>query len=124
MLAAGNLEINGPLNETQPKLSGLVLTQPTDSTYTEAWVLYAAETYNLYFNADLVLLSSRENGIGKLGRGEGLMALTRGYLYAGTPNIIFSLWKVYDIYTKELMVEFYRNVVSGQFAGKGTRFKN
>ncbi len=42
------------------------------------------------------------------------MSLTRGFLYAGAPNILFSLWKVFDVYTKDLMVSFYRHVLAGK----------
>jgi len=109
-----HIATHGLMNEEQPKLSALVFSQPTDSNFSEDGVLYAGETYNLNLNADLVVLSSCESGVGKLVKGEGMMALTRGFLYSGTPNIMYSLWKVYDIYTKELMVKFYRNVVSGK----------
>lgn len=74
--------------------------------------MYANEIYNLNLNADLVVLSACETGMGKLIQGEGLMAMTRGFLCAGAPNIIFSLWKVTDKYSKDLMVEFYGNIIN------------
>jgi CHAT domain-containing protein len=52
--------------------------------------------------------------VGKLFKGEGMIALTRGLLYSGTSNIIFSLWKISDKHTSELMVEFYRQMISGK----------
>lgn len=116
-----HIATHGLINEEEPKLSGLIFSQPSDSTYKDDGILYSGETYNLTLNADLVVLSSCESGIGKLVRGEGLMALTRGFLYAGTPNIIFSLWKVSDRYTRDLMVEFYRQVVSGKSYGQALR---
>ncbi len=73
--------------------------------------LYSAETYNLDLNADLLVLSGCESGLGKLTRGEGLMSLTRGFLYAGANNIVVSLWKVYDKETSALMINFYREVL-------------
>ncbi|MFQ5629306.1 MAG: tetratricopeptide repeat protein, partial [bacterium] len=109
-----HIATHGLINENEPKLSGIVFSQPQDSSYSEDGVLYAAETYNLDLNADLVVLSSCESGIGKLVKGEGLLALTRGFLYAGAPNIVFSLWKVYDQDTQQLMVEFYKNVIAGK----------
>lgn len=116
-----HIATHGLINKAQPKLSGLVFSQPTDSTYSEDGILYSGETYNLDLNADLLVLSSCESGIGKLVKGEGLMALTRGFIYAGTPNIVFSLWKVSDRYTRDLMVEFYRHVVSGKRYSKALR---
>lgn len=73
--------------------------------------LYSAETYNLRLNADLLVLSGCESGLGKLTSGEGLMSLTRGFLYAGAKNIVVSLWKVYDKETSALMINFYREVL-------------
>ena len=67
------------------------------------------------------MLSSCESGIGKLIRGEGLMALTRGFLYAGASNIIVSLWKVHDRHTKDLMVEMYKNILAGKSYSQSLR---
>ena len=62
---------------------------------------------------DLVVLSACETGIGKLVQGEGLISMTRGFLYAGIPNIIYSLWKVGDLSTHKLMVSFYNGLMQG-----------
>lgn len=109
-----HLATHGLLNEEYPKLSGLIFSQPADSGKGDDGILYAGETFNLVTNADLVVLSSCESGLGKLVQGEGLMALTRGFLYAGAPNLVVSLWKVYDKHTGELMVEFYKNILAGK----------
>ncbi len=101
------------INEERPQLSGVVFAQDVSPNTGEDGVLYAGETYNLELNADLVVLSSCESGVGKLIRGEGMMALSRGFLYSGARNIIFSLWKIPDRHTSELMVEFYRQMLSG-----------
>jgi CHAT domain-containing protein len=57
-----------------------------------------------------MVLSSCESGIGKLVKGEGMIALNRGFFYSGAKNIIFSLWKVEDKATCGLMIELYRNI--------------
>ncbi|HAS45638.1 MAG TPA: hypothetical protein DCS93_34465 [Microscillaceae bacterium] len=75
--------------------------------------LLASEIYNLELNADLLVLSSCESGVGKLVKGEGVFSLARSFLYAGAHNIVFSLWEIDDAYTRELMIAFY-----GQFLGK------
>ncbi|HAS45637.1 MAG TPA: hypothetical protein DCS93_34460 [Microscillaceae bacterium] len=75
--------------------------------------LLASEIYNLELNADLLVLSSCESGVGKLVKGEGVFSLARSFLYAGARNIVFSLWEIDDVYTRELMVAFY-----GYFLGK------
>lgn len=109
------------INEEHPRLSGVVFAQPTESTASEDGILYAGEVYNLDMDADLVVLSSCESGLGKLIRGEGMMALTRGFIYSGANNVIFSLWKVSDKHTSELMIEFYRQMVSGKTYAESLR---
>jgi len=60
--------------------------------------------------ADLVVLSACQTGIGKEIKGEGLIALTRGFMYAGAARVIATLWKVDDAATAELMAEFYKQM--------------
>ncbi len=113
-------------NDYYPVLSGIAFSQPDTSQTTsengEDGILYAGETYNLNIpNADLVVLSSCQSGLGKLVKGEGFLSLSRGFLYSGTPNIIFSLWNVKDEQSKELMIEFYKNVLQGKDYAKALR---
>jgi CHAT domain-containing protein len=70
------------------------------------------EIYNLKLNADLVVLSACQTALGKDIRGEGLVSLTRGFVYAGVPRVVASLWPVSDFATSELMKRFYRNMLS------------
>ena len=109
-----HIATHGYINEEHPELSMLLFSQPQNMTATEDGVLYASEMYNLTLNADLLVLSSCESGLGKLVKGEGVMAITRGFFYSGANNIIFSLWKVYDRQTNELMTEFYLHVLKGE----------
>ena len=85
-----------------------------DSTLAEDGILYLGEVYNLNLNADLVVLSACETGLGKIARGEGLIGLTRGFLYAGAQNLLVSLWQVNDASTSQLMIDFYRNMLNGE----------
>jgi CHAT domain-containing protein/Tfp pilus assembly protein PilF len=109
------------MSEERPDISGVVFAQPTDSTFSNDGILYSSETYNLDLSADLVVLSSCESGLGKLFKGEGMIALTRGFLYSGTSNILFSLWKIPDKHTSELMVEFYRQMISDKSYSESLR---
>ncbi len=93
-------------------LSGLIFSRPADASHKEDGILYSEEIYNLNLNARLVVLSSCESGIGKLVKGEGMIALARGFFYAGVQNIIFSLWKVEDKSTSRLMIELYRSILA------------
>jgi len=103
---------HGFVNSERPELSGLLMAQ--DTTGGEDGVLYSGEIYNLKLNADLVVLSSCETGLGKIQKGEGIIGLTRALLYAGAKNIIVSLWEVADKSTSDLMVDFYKNSLSGK----------
>jgi CHAT domain-containing protein len=76
-------------------------------------ILHLNEVYGLNMQANLVVLSACHTSIGKKVQGEGVMALPRGFLYAGVPNVIASLWKVHDEKTKELMVAFYTHLLKG-----------
>lgn len=75
--------------------------------------LYAAQ-----FDANLVVLSACETGIGKLAKGEGPISIGRGFQYAGVENILFSLWKVNDKTTSLLMEEFYKNLAESNSNAK------
>jgi CHAT domain-containing protein len=109
---------HGFVNERDPSRSALVFAQPGDSGSGEDGVLYAAEAYNLQLDAELVVLSSCESGIGRFVAGEGVYALMRGFLYSGARNIIYSLWQVMDHHTSELMQCFYDGVLKGERFGK------
>src|SRR5262249_6984589 len=69
------------------------------------------EVFNLNLAADLVVLSACQTGLGKDVRGEGLVGLTRGFMYAGVPRIVASLWAVRDKDALELMVRFYTAIL-------------
>jgi CHAT domain-containing protein/Tfp pilus assembly protein PilF len=100
---------HGYINEDKPELSSLVLTKETSSE--EDGLLQATEIFDLKLNADLVVLSACQTGLGKLIRGEGIIGLSRAFMYAGTRSVLVSLWSVSDISTAILMEEFYKNMV-------------
>jgi len=76
-------------------------------------LLYNRELYHLTLNADLVVLSACETGIGELQRGEGIISLARGFSYAGAKSIVTSLWSVNDQATQVLMTQFYQGLCAG-----------
>jgi len=108
-----------------PKFSGIACyTEKKDEDDTdtkEDGTLYIGEIYGLSSKADLVTLSSCESGFGKLEGSEGLLGINRSFIYAGTPNVVFSLWKVYDKVSSELMVDFYENVLLEKDYAKSLR---
>ncbi len=103
---------HGFVNTEKPELSGILLAQ--DTSINEDGVLYTGEIFNLKLNADLTVLSACETGLGQIKKGEGLIGLTRALLYAGSENIIVSLWKVADESTSDLMVDFYKNLLKSK----------
>lgn len=80
----------------------------------EDGTLYAGEIYLLRPRAELVTLSSCESGLGIAEDNDGLLGLNRAFVYAGVPNVAFSLWKVYDKVSAALMVDFYTHILQGQ----------
>ena len=76
----------------------------------EDGLLQVYEIFNLKLNADLVVLSACKTGLGKEVRGEGLIGLTRAFMYAGARSLVVSLWQVADPSTAELMVKFYEQL--------------
>ncbi|MEO1257586.1 MAG: CHAT domain-containing protein [Bacteroidota bacterium] len=97
----------------QPNFSGIACAFPTSTNDAEDGILHVGEIYNLEVQADLLVLSSCESGIGKLAGGEGLLGLNRSFVFAGVPNVIFSLWKVSDKTTSTLMENFYKEILAG-----------
>ncbi len=65
-------------------------------------------------NADLVVLSACESGVGKLVTGEGFISMSRAFSSTGVSNLVFSLWKVTDVYAKEIMLSFYSELLKGE----------
>ncbi|MCK5004425.1 MAG: CHAT domain-containing protein [Candidatus Aminicenantes bacterium] len=101
-------------NLENPVLSGLIFAGDIESDEEEDGVLFSKEIYNLKLRTSLLVLSSCESGAGKLVKGEGVLALNRGFFFSGAQNIIFSLWTVEDRSTSMLMVELYRNILEGK----------
>jgi CHAT domain-containing protein len=104
---------HGLLNSEHPELSGLVLSLVDEHGRPQDGFLRAHEVYNLRLGADLVVLSACQTALGKEVRGEGLVGLTRGFMYAGSPRVVASLWLVPSKATAELMKRFYRGMLLG-----------
>jgi CHAT domain-containing protein/tetratricopeptide (TPR) repeat protein len=102
---------HGLLDNQHPELSGLVLSLVDQQGNSQDGFLDLEDVYNLTLPADLVVLSACETGLGKQIAGEGLVGLTRGFMYAGASRVVASLWKVDDVATAELMERFYRGML-------------
>jgi CHAT domain-containing protein/tetratricopeptide (TPR) repeat protein len=99
---------HGVLDTEHPALSGLALSMVDAEGRPREGFLHLRDIYDLRLDADLVVLSGCRTALGKEVRGEGLIGLTRGFLYAGAPRVVASLWRVEDQATATLMTRFYQ----------------
>ena len=102
---------HGFVNAQKPELSGIVMSLVQENGQPQDGYLLLGDIFNLSFNADLVVLSACETGLGEIVQGEGLIGLTRGLMYAGTPRVVTSLWSVPDEQTAILMGKFYEKML-------------
>jgi CHAT domain-containing protein len=114
-----HLATHGQANDRTGDYCFLVFADQKDSAENE--ILYARDIYNLQLNADLVTLSACETGIGELQGGEGIISLARAFAYAGAKSIVTSLWSVSDAKTKDLMIDFYKNLRKGMLKDEALR---
>ncbi len=99
---------HGLVDTTHPEFSGLLFSLFDENGAPQIGLLSLEDIYNLNLPVDMVVLSACETGLGKEVRGEGLIGLTRGFMFAGASRVIASLWKVNDVATASLMGRFYR----------------
>lgn len=102
---------HGLLDAARPERSGLVLSLVDERGRPQNGILRLADIYGLRLPARLVALSACQTALGRDVRGEGLLSLTRGFMYAGAERVLASVWKVDDEATARLMEEFYRRVL-------------
>lgn len=98
---------HGFLNSRSPELSGLAFSLVDDQGQPQNGFLRLHDIFNLDLRAELVVLSACQTGLGEQVRGEGVVGLTRGFLYAGAKRVVVSLWNVDDEGTAILMSRFY-----------------
>ncbi|MCK5839124.1 MAG: CHAT domain-containing protein, partial [Bacteroidales bacterium] len=121
---------HGFSDKINPELSGLVFSETSiddknNRSIKESYfnsdndgILYLSETFNLETTADLVVLGACETGVGRIIKGEGVLALTRGFVYSGALNVVNTLWKIPDKLTKDFMVLFYTEMLKGHSYSK------
>ncbi|WP_297853455.1 CHAT domain-containing protein [Meiothermus sp.] len=107
-----HIATHGAFRPDNPMFSGLRMA--------DGW-LAARDLYNLRLGADLVVLSACETGLAKQASGDELMGLVRGFLYAGAPCLVASLWPVRDDATAKFMTTFYSNLRSGMSVAEALR---
>jgi CHAT domain-containing protein len=102
---------HGYLDAKNPKFSGLLLSLCDERGSPRLGFISTPKVFGMKLNADLVVLSACQTGLGREVRGEGLVGLTRAFMYAGSPRVVVSLWKVDDRATSELMKSFYAEML-------------
>ena len=101
---------HGLLDADRPQFTGVVLSLVGNKSHDG--FLRTDEIFNLRLGSPLVMLSACETGLGKEKRGEGVLGLTRAFMYAGAPTVGVTLWSVADKSTATLMTDFYRRLFS------------
>lgn len=129
---------HGIVDENNPELSKIFLSKPNETllvvagseergksilevSNAEDGNLSSGEIYGLELNADLVMLSACQTGLGKVAKGEGIIGLSRALLYAGARNLMVSLWSVADESTSKLMIDFYTFLLKGENKNEALR---
>jgi CHAT domain-containing protein len=107
-----HLAAHGFADTQFPERSGLVL--GVDSNSHDDGLLQVREILRLRFNADLVVLSACNTGVGKLQGEEGVTNLVEAFLVSGAKAVVASLWSADDTYTFDLMERFYTHIAEGQ----------
>lgn len=106
-----HLAMHGLVDKTNPEFSGLAFAE--DASRKEDNFLYAYEIKQLELNANLVVLSACETGIGKYQRGEGVVSIGRSFMYAGAPSLLMTLWNLNDQSGAVIIEQFYQNLQAG-----------
>ncbi|HEY6245254.1 MAG TPA: CHAT domain-containing tetratricopeptide repeat protein [Pyrinomonadaceae bacterium] len=107
------------VDDRVPGRSGIVLSLTNNGK--EDGILQVGEIMRLRLNAEQVTLSACSTALGRFFEGEGIVGLTRGFLYAGADSVVVSLWNVSDTATAELMRAFYTNLNRGLPRGEALR---
>lgn len=114
-----HLAMHTLVNNEKPMLSKLVFYQDNDSL--EDGMLNTYELFSMNLNAGLAVLSACNTGSGKLMKGEGLMNLARGFIYAGVPGIVMTMWAVEDQSSAEIVQKFYEYLEDGMTKDEALR---
>jgi len=100
-----HLAMHTLINDSLPMMSKLVFTPNTGDSVSPYLNIY--EIYGMNLHAKQVTLSACNTGTGKFSRGEGIMSLARGFIFAGVPAIVMTLWEVQDESGAEIMKQYY-----------------
>jgi CHAT domain-containing protein len=106
-----HLAMHGLVDAQQPEYSGLLFTYSDDKN--EDDLLHAYELNLLSMQTDLVVLSACETGFGKYEHGEGVVSIGRGFMYAGAPSLLLTLWPLNDAASVHMIHAYYEALDQG-----------
>ena len=113
--AGRKVKIENPLLRSGIALAGANNALKSGGTERSDGIVTAEKILSLKLRGtDMVVLSACDTGLGEVKAGEGVYGLRRAFTQAGTRSLVMSMWQVPDQETKELMVEFYKNIRSGR----------
>ncbi|WP_083925171.1 CHAT domain-containing protein [Flexithrix dorotheae] len=107
-----HLAIHGEADAENKYNTRLIFNSPEDDMANKN--LYSHELYNLNLKSELVVLSACESGLGKQYTGEGVFSMARGFVYAGVPSVVNTLWKINDNFSADIMGGFYQELADGK----------
>src|SRR5262249_31361941 len=107
-----HLATHSVIGDRSPARSAVVI--GLDKERHEDGLLNVSEIQDLDLDCDLVVLSACQTGKGQLLSGEGVIGLSRAFMYAGARTLVVSLWNVSDVSTSEFMQSFYRHMIAGE----------
>lgn len=103
-----HLSMHSFLNDEDSELNSLVFTDKEQD-----YELHISELYGLNLNADMVVLSACNTGVGNLKTGRGIVSMNTAFTFAGVPSVVSSLWSAPDKETKTSMISYYKNLKKG-----------
>ncbi len=106
-----HLAMHTIINDSLPMQSKLVFYNNEKDNASH--YMFTHELYNMNLNASMVALSACNTGNGDLRKGEGIMSLARGFVYAGVPSIVMTLWEVQDASGSIIMDKYYEYLKQG-----------
>ena len=104
---------HGVADDERPEAGGLYFSRYDRNGSETPYFVSLRDIYDMKLASDLVVLSACETALGKDVRGEGLIGLTRGFMHAGSPRVVSTLWRVDQFYTAEFTKSFYNNMITG-----------
>jgi CHAT domain-containing protein len=99
------------VDDEHPESSGVILSLFKKDGSPEDGYLRLRDIYSLKLAADVVVLSACDTALGENIKGEGIVGLTRGFMYAGAPRVVATLWRVDDEVTSFFMKQFYKGIL-------------